>query len=73
LSGQPTAATAGDGTPYVFVRSPNGSVRMMNGSGQAVSGGLDSELPPGAVTTADGKIAVVVGVSPTRLKVAYSS
>ena len=76
LTGLPTAATASDGTPYVFVRDSSGAIRVLtgssSGSGQAVSGGLDSVLPPGVAATADGRIAVVTAASPTRLQVAYS-
>ena len=72
LSGLPTAATSGDGTPYVFVRSAGGAVKAMNGNGQAGAGGMDSVLPPGAAQTPDGKVVVVTAASSTKLRVAYS-
>ncbi|WP_194904875.1 protein kinase domain-containing protein [Catenulispora rubra] len=72
LSGLPTAATSGDGTAYVFVRSTGGSVKAMNGNGQAGAGGLQSVLPPGATATPDGRVAVVTAESPTKLRVSYS-
>ena len=72
LSGLPTAATSGDGTAYVFVRSTGGSVKAMNGNGQAGAGGLQSVLPPGATATPDGRVAVVTAESLTRLRVSYS-
>jgi serine/threonine protein kinase len=72
LSGLPTAATSGDGTAYVFVRSTGGAVKAMNGNGQAGAGGLQSVLPPGATATPDGRVAVVTAASPTRLRVSYS-
>ena len=63
LSGLPTAATSGDGTSYVFVRSAGGAVKAMNGNGQAGAGGLQSVLPPGATETPDGRVAVVTAAS----------
>jgi serine/threonine-protein kinase len=72
LAGLPTAATSADGTPYVFVRSTGGAVKAMNGNGQAGAGGLDSTLPPGATQTPDGRVVVVTGSAPTKLRVAYS-
>jgi hypothetical protein len=72
LSGLPTAATSGDGTAYVFVRSAGGAVKAMNGNGQAGAGGLQSALPPGATQTPDGRVVVVTAASPTRLRVSYS-
>jgi serine/threonine-protein kinase len=72
LSGLPTAATSGDGTPYIFVRSAGGAVKAMNGNGQAGAGGLQSVLPPGATQTPDGRLAVVTAASPTKLRVSYS-
>jgi hypothetical protein len=78
LSGVPTAAATGDGTPYVFVRGGSGGIQVMNGTSaltgviQGRSAGLDSALPPGAAATADGKIALVTAVSPTKLRIAYS-
>jgi hypothetical protein len=72
LSGLPTAATSGDGMPYVFVRSAGGAVKAMNGNGQAGAGGLASTLPPGATQTPDGRIVVVTASAPTKLRVAYS-
>ena len=72
LSGLPTAATSGDGTSYVFVRSTGGAVKAMNGNGQAGAGGLQSVLPPGATQTPDGRVVVVTAASPTKLRVSYS-
>lgn len=72
LTGWPAVAATGDGTPYVFVRSANGAVRIMNDSGRVGAGGMDSALPPAVASTPDGKIAVVTAVSPTKLRVAYS-
>jgi len=72
LSGLPTAATSGDGSSYVFVRSAGGAVKAMNGNGQAGAGGLQSVLPPGATQTPDGRVAVVTAASPTKLRVSYS-
>ncbi|MEY9907043.1 serine/threonine protein kinase [Catenulispora sp. MAP12-49] len=72
LSGLPTAATSGDGTSYVFVRSAGGAVKAMNGNGQAGAGGLQSVLPPGATETPDGRVAVVTAASSTKLRVSYS-
>jgi hypothetical protein len=72
LAGLPTAATSGDGTAYVFVRSAGNAVKAMNGNGQAGAGGLQSVLPPGATQTPDGRIAVVTASSPTKLRVSYS-
>jgi hypothetical protein len=73
LSGAPTAAATGDGTQYVFVRGSGGAVRVMNGSGQAGAGGLQTALPPSAAATADGKIAIVTALSATKLRVSYSA
>lgn len=73
LTGAPTAAETGDGTQWVFVRGSGGAVRVMNGSGQAGAGGLQTALPPSAAATADGKIAIVTAVSPTKLRVSYSA
>ena len=72
LSGLPTAATSGDGTSYVFVRSVGGAVKAMNGNGQAGAGGLQSVLPPGATEMPDGRLAVVTAASSTKLRVSYS-
>ena len=72
LSGLPTAATSGDGTSYVFVRSAGGTVKAMNANGQAGAGGLQSVLPPGATQTPDGRVVVVTAASPTKLRVSYS-
>jgi serine/threonine-protein kinase len=72
LSGLPTAATSGDGSAYVFVRSAGGAVKAMNGNGQAGAGGLQSVLPPGATQSPDGRVAVVTAASSTKLRVSYS-
>ena len=72
LSGLPTAATSGDGSSYVFVRSAGGVVKAMNGNGQAGAGGLQSVLPPGATQSPDGRVAVVTAASSTKLRVSYS-